>query len=40
MILELQEGNVIPDKIDDTDSVFLPHLRHAEKITAERQSRL
>jgi exodeoxyribonuclease V alpha subunit len=36
LALELQEGNVIADKIGDKDCIFLPHLWHAEKTVAEQ----
>jgi exodeoxyribonuclease V alpha subunit len=34
--LDLQEGNVIADKVGYRNCVFLPHLWHAEKTFAER----
>jgi exodeoxyribonuclease V alpha subunit len=40
LALELQESNVIPDKIGDRDCIFLPHLWHAEKTIAERLTTL
>jgi exodeoxyribonuclease V alpha subunit len=36
LALELQEGNVLADKVSNRDCVFLPHLWHAEKTIAER----
>jgi exodeoxyribonuclease V alpha subunit len=40
LALELQEGNVINDKMSDRNCVFLPHLWSAEKTIAERLIRL